>query len=797
MKKLNPLSPLSLLLLTAPVSLSANTFWKSDLNENLTNITKRAGFDNFKTNVEGKPWAGIGPNGEAAGTAPLYYSRVPGMAITDDNKMVVMFDLRWNHAGDEGRIDPGVAVSVDGGHTWERKTAWEFENSKMPTRRTMGATVLYNSIDNSLYTMYGSWAGGHKNWDRDRINYFNNNIWSALIRKSTDGGLTWEKHSEYSKTQNLSVFSKVKRQGSPTIGFLGGIGSGIVMRDGTLVFPIQTVHYNGIATTIMYSKDNGKTWDMPTIDNALAPNPSSVEAMVFEIDDKLVMTGREDNQSKARWAYYSQDLGKTWKVYEPVNNFSTTTAAPSQGSSIYVTLKNGRRVLLVSKPNGNGNDGYARGNLSLWMLDARDPNHKHQVAIIRPDSGNKAGAGYSSLAYKEGNLFIAFEDDGDITVKNLTEYMDIIQSKALEWNLPDEIQTEVDNINRLAHLNQGQKDELIAKMQRANDYAVVQSIAINQAMSTLKDENFDLYLQSREIAKALPSKQNLFKALFAEINEVTQKESKTYLDYNAIRSLSDDLNTRFFALSNAKLDFSQYLERAEKLQAYNTDILYHSFDNFFIHHSLGSKNNRSAIGLSSRMSHNLQAGWFFEYNNKTNDSYHFGARAKYANNQHQVSGFVRYRTVKHEGFLERNKNADVYLNYVYHFPIDQQLTLSPSLGAYISHAYNSLIDEDVLIDKHLSYVSDIGLNISYQLGNLNAHIRPNVAFAKSNTVLTQSNDQHNRYELQNKTQAIYSVSTGIEKQFTNGLTVGTEMKLQKYGSKPSKANVGLNISYKW
>ncbi|EJS89212.1 hypothetical protein AAUPMB_07013 [Pasteurella multocida subsp. multocida str. Anand1_buffalo] len=37
---------------------------------------------------------------------------------------------------------------------------------------------------------------------------------------------------------------------------------------------------------------------MPTINNALAPNPSSLENMVFEIDNKLVMTGREDNGKK-------------------------------------------------------------------------------------------------------------------------------------------------------------------------------------------------------------------------------------------------------------------------------------------------------------------------------------------------------------------------------------------------------------------------------------------------------------------------------------------------------------------
>ncbi|MCL7796273.1 exo-alpha-sialidase [Pasteurella multocida] len=102
-----------------------------------------------------------------------------------------------------------------------------------------------------------------------------------------------------------------KGAGNPTIGFLGGVGTGIVMKDGTLVFPIQTAHRDGIATTIMYSKDNGKTWDMPAINDALAPNQSSLENMVFEIDNKLVMTGREDNRQKTRWAYYTEDLGKT------------------------------------------------------------------------------------------------------------------------------------------------------------------------------------------------------------------------------------------------------------------------------------------------------------------------------------------------------------------------------------------------------------------------------------------------------------------------------------------------------
>lgn len=354
MKK--PVFLLSLLAISTSMAVHGNSFWKADLHENLTNVTKRVGVDGFTVNKEGQPWPGIGPNGEAGGTVTLPYSRIPAMTITDDNKMVVMFDLRWKTASDQNRIDPGAAISEDGGHSWKRITAWNFNDSKISLRRAMDPTLLYNNIDGSLYVMHGTWAAGTQNWYQDRKNYFNQNIWAATIYKSTDGGLSWQKNSEFSNTMNRDIFMKVQKgAGNPTIGFLGGVGTGIVMKDGTLVFPIQTAHYNGIATTIMYSKDNGKTWDMPAINNALAPNQSSLENMVFEIDNKLVMTGREDNGKKTRWAYYTEDLGQTWHVYEPVNDFSATTAAPSQGSSIYVTLPSGKRVLLVSKPNGNGN----------------------------------------------------------------------------------------------------------------------------------------------------------------------------------------------------------------------------------------------------------------------------------------------------------------------------------------------------------------------------------------------------------------------------------------------------------
>lgn len=804
MKKIQYLiTPPTLLFLSISSAFATSDFWKSDLNENLTNITKRIGVDNFTKATQGKPWPGVGQNGEAPGTSPLYYARIPAMTITDDNKMVVMFDLRWNQASDQGRIDPGVAVSSDGGHTWEKKTAWTF-NGDDPLRRAMDPTIVYNPIDGSLYSLLGTWTSGKRNWNVDRVSNFNDNIWAAMVHKSTDG-LTWEKSAEFSKSSNAEVFSKVQKgAGNPTIGFLGGVGSGIVMRDGTIVFPIQTTHQfrnddgspNGtnavIASTIMYSKDNGKTWDMPETTTPLSANDNSLENMVFEIEPgKLVMTGRGND----RWAYSSTDMGKTWQVFNPVNGFSGTTSQPTQGSSIYVTLPNGRKVLLVSKPNGN-NDGWQRGNLALWMLDAKDPNNKYQVTIVRPGSGNAAGTGYSSLAYKEGNLFIAFEDDGDIKVKNLTNLIPGIEAKALEWNLPDVITEEVENIKALTHLNQGQKDKLIAKMRRANDNAIAQSIAIDKSMDKLKQDSATVDIEADKITNALPSQRKIYENLLDYINKITKTTDKTFLDYNGLAALYSNFYDNYLALRTTKLDFSKYVKTAEKFNEYNTDILYRSFDGLFAHYNSGTKHNNLSLGLNSEITDNLQAGIFFEFSNKNRSSHQFGARAQYNIDSHQISGFVRYRDVKHNNFLERNKNIDGYLNYAYRIKLDDKLSISPSVGAYISQSSRTLIDEDVAFNKRTVYAGDIGLNIAYKLGTFNTYIRPNIAFINDGATLSQSNDASNTHKIKSGN-VIYTITTGLEKRFANGLAIGSNLKLQRYGSQTTETNLGLDVSYKW
>ena len=815
---------LSVLACSVSMAVQANSFSWNKETVNLTNVKKIASSESgYSTNEPGSPWPGIGPNGEAEGTRTLPYSRIPALTITEDNKLVAMFDLRWGGAGniwghDMDRIDPGVAISSDGGHSWVKKTAWNVTNSQDPRRRAMDPTLLYNHIDGSLYVMHGNWSGPGQ-WYGDRFNHYTNDRWSATIHKSTDSGLNWEKNAEFSRTSNPGVFSKVQKgAGHSTIGFLGGVGSGIVMRDGTLVFPIQTAHDNGIATTIMYSKDNGKTWDMPATTTPPTPNGSSLENMVFEIDNKLVMTGRAGRAGDRltdvpwrRWAYYSEDMGVTWHKYAPLHGFNNlgTRAQPSQGSAIYVTLPSGKRVLLVStskgEPTGNhmGHDnhtGYKRANLSLYVADARNPQNIAEIgdAIIRPGLGNTRGAGYTSLGYKEGVLFVTFEDDGNISIKNLSEYIPLIEAKATEWGLQDERAAEIEKINALPHLNKGQKTVLSEKMQHSNDNAIAQSNVLNREMLKLKDKSADLNTKSLTKPIALPSKMRLFNTALSETRSLTATDNTTFLDYTALQALMNNLDHSYLALDE-KLDFSKYVNRVKQVRAYDTDINHSSYDTVFVEYDSVFKNDKQrpafSLGANAELSPNAKVGAFIEHEKQSAyNSKSVGLRAKYTNGQNQLSGFIRFRKMGYENFIESQKNIDLYVNYTRAFSVNDKLTISPFIGAYASHSSRTKLDEDAVINQRVALASDIGANIEYKFASIKFSIRPSVALLKDDLTISQSNFKENQHKMKSN-RVVSSVNVGLEKQFSNALSLGIKSKWQKYNSQSSDTSIGVNLSY--
>ena len=341
------------------------------------------------------------------------YFRIPSMQILSDGSMITFSDIRYNGANDHGYIDIGCARSIDGGKTWDYQIAMKNDRTDSTYSRVMDSTTVVTNTGR-IILIAGSW-NKNGNWASSTTSLRSD--WSVQMVYSDDNGLTWS-----DKIDLTSNSLRIKNQPSNTIGWLGGVGSGITMDDGTIVMPIQIAlrenNINNYYSSIIYSKDNGETWTMGN----KVPNSKTSENMVVELDGALIMSARYDS-SGYRASYISYDLGNTWNVYEPLNGkILTGSGSGCQGSFIKVTTQNGHRIGLISAPK-NTKGGYIRDNITVYMIDFDDLSRGiTELCVPYPKDGNKAGGGYSCLSFKNENLGILYEADGNIEYKDLTSY---------------------------------------------------------------------------------------------------------------------------------------------------------------------------------------------------------------------------------------------------------------------------------------------------------------------------------------------------------------------------------------
>ncbi|MBQ6820401.1 MAG: exo-alpha-sialidase, partial [Clostridium sp.] len=315
------------------------------------------------------------------------YFRIPSFQILDNGTMLAFSDIRYNGAPDHGFIDIGVAKSTDGGQTWDYQIAMQNDRVNSTYSRVMDSTTVVTNTGR-IILIAGSWnqniAWASGSTMRDD--------WSVQMVYSDNNGETWSNKIDLRKS------NRVKNVPENLLAWLGGVGTGIVMENGTIVMPIQFTLREGSSTnyysSIIYSTDNGETWTMGN----QVPQKTTSENMVIELDGALIMSTRHDYTSY-RSAYISYDLGENWEVYEPLHKkIPTGIGAGCQGSFIKVTAANGDRIGLISAPKNNvGN--YVRDNITVYMIDFDDLSKGiMEVTVPYPKAGNKDGAGYSSLS---------------------------------------------------------------------------------------------------------------------------------------------------------------------------------------------------------------------------------------------------------------------------------------------------------------------------------------------------------------------------------------------------------------
>ncbi|PBJ76611.1 trans-sialidase [Trypanosoma cruzi cruzi] len=198
-----------------------------------------------------------------------------------------------------------------------------------------------------------------------------------------------------------------EKQHESLTGLIGSGGSGVRMKDGTLVLPVEgtkkqkkegdTEEEGKTVSLILYSKDAAGG----NLSKGTSADGCSVSSVVEWKDGKLMMmTACDDGR---RRVYESGDKGDSWT--EALGTLSRVWGNKHEGNVkavgsgfITATIDN-RDVMLVTLPvyAKKEEKEKEKGELHLWLTD------NTHIADIGPVSGEDDDAAASSLLYKSGD----------------------------------------------------------------------------------------------------------------------------------------------------------------------------------------------------------------------------------------------------------------------------------------------------------------------------------------------------------------------------------------------------------
>ena len=288
-------------------------------------------------------------------------SRIPGLATSTKGTLLAICDGRRESSRDlQGDIDIILHRSVNGGQSWQPmqiildRGKW----GGLPEKQNgiSDACILVDEQTGAIFVA-GLWMHGILDDNGKWIEGLTNEsvVWNHqwrrkgsqpglgvkqtsqfLITKSTDDGLTW------SEPVNITPTNKRKEWWL----YAPAPGHGIMLSDGTLVFPTQGRDKNGVSfSSITWSKDHGKTW---STSNPAHKNTS--ECMAVQLSDGSIMLNMRGG-CQGRIVCMTKDLGETW-VEHPTSQ--KTLIEPGCMASLYkhVYHQNGetKSILLFSNP---------------------------------------------------------------------------------------------------------------------------------------------------------------------------------------------------------------------------------------------------------------------------------------------------------------------------------------------------------------------------------------------------------------------------------------------------------------
>lgn len=227
--------------------------------------------------------------------------RIPGIVTTDKGTLIAVYDIRYKHSGDlPANIDVGMSRSTDGGRTWEPMRNIMDMGAPHENNGVGDPAVLFDPATKKLWVA-ALWSKGNRSIAGSMPGLSPDTTGQLVLVSSDDDGRTW--------SAPYSITAQVKNPAWHL--YFNGPGNGIVMKNGTLVFPTQYWDESrkpGLPhSAIIFSDDHGKTWK-----SGIGAKSNTTESQVVETTPGTLMLNMRDNRGRFRSVATTSDMGKSW-----------------------------------------------------------------------------------------------------------------------------------------------------------------------------------------------------------------------------------------------------------------------------------------------------------------------------------------------------------------------------------------------------------------------------------------------------------------------------------------------------
>ncbi|RNE96658.1 group II trans-sialidase superfamily [Trypanosoma rangeli] len=235
--------------------------------------------------------------------------------------------------------------------------------------------------------------------------------------------------------QRISLLSQIEpsatRRGVKD--FIGAGGSGVVMKDGRLVFPLVARRGEDFVSMIIYSADDGNSWTLP---QGMPPAGCTGLFIVEWEQGQLLMIAQ---CLHARKVFESRDMGATWT--EAVRTLTRVQAnflsAPSQLDQRVTSLTTatiaGKKVMLYTQKGITPEEKVRATALYLWVTDN---NRTFHLGPISMDATERWTSG-NALLHSKNALYLLQEGGSpkarSVALASLTGELKTITSVLETW----------------------------------------------------------------------------------------------------------------------------------------------------------------------------------------------------------------------------------------------------------------------------------------------------------------------------------------------------------------------------